>query len=75
MTIHSTLYSCDICGQPYQGLGTGGVTTWSWAGVTETMDLCPDCVATVRARLLELRGENACPSPGPAAGATELQWI
>lgn len=27
--IHSTLYSCDICGQPYQGTGTGGVTTWS----------------------------------------------
>jgi hypothetical protein len=48
MTVHSTLYSCDICGQPYQGSGTGGVTTWSWAGIALTMDLCPACVARVR---------------------------
>lgn len=67
MTIHSTLYSCDICGQPYQGQGTGGVTTWSWAGMTETMDLCPECVAKVRAKIRELK-ENTSPSPGPEKG-------
>ena len=53
--IHSTLYSCDICGQPYQGTGTGGVTTWSWAGMVETMDLCPACVARVREAIREIK--------------------
>lgn len=55
MTIHSTLYSCDICGQPYQGSGTGGVTTWSWAGMVETMDLCPECVSRVRDVIREMK--------------------
>lgn len=55
MTLHSTLYSCDICGQAYQGNGTGGVTTWSWAGMVETMDLCPACVGRVREAILDLR--------------------
>lgn len=55
MTIHSTLFSCDICGQPYQGSGTGGVTTWSWAGMHETLDLCPACVARVRDAIQEVK--------------------
>lgn len=67
MTIHSTLYSCDICGLPYQGNGTGGVTTWSWAGVIETMDLCPECVAKVRQRIRDMKAKDQ--SPGKAAGA------
>lgn len=65
--IHSTLYSCDICGQPYQGQGTGGATTWSWAGMVETMDLCPACVGRVREAIRELK-QNMSPSPGQAAG-------
>lgn len=67
MTIHSTLYSCDICGQPYQATGTGGVTTWRWAGVTEIMDLCPECVANVRAKIRDMQ-EHTSPSPGQDAG-------
>jgi len=63
--IHSTLYSCDICGAAYQGTGTGGVTTWSWAGVTEIMDLCPECVARVRESIRELRDKTKSDAAAP----------
>ena len=63
--IHSTLYSCDICGATYQSVGTGGVTTWSWAGVMETMDLCPGCVATVRESIRELREKKQTEAAAP----------
>lgn len=65
--IHSTLYSCDICHQPYNSTGTGGVTTWSWAGVgaDHPLDLCPECLGKVRGAIQELQDEHLkMPKPG-----------
>ena len=59
--IHSTLYTCDICGGCYSsehgGTGTGGICAWSWAGVAESLDLCPECLGRVRAGLNDLKSK------------------
>lgn len=70
--IHSTLYSCDICGQAYQGQSTGGVTIWSWAGIMRARDLCPECVTRVNATIDGLAaGQQPLTESTSAATATQ----
>ena len=59
MTALSTLYRCDLCGTSYQGSSTGGVCVWSWAGMHQSIDLCPECVARVQASIDELKTKPA----------------
>lgn len=56
---HDTLYTCDICTEPYNSRGTGGVSLWSWSGVLQTCDLCPRCLAVVREQIQNMADAHA----------------
>ena len=56
---HDTLYTCDICTEPYNSRGTVGVSIWSWSGVHQSYDLCPRCLAAVREKIQAMADEHA----------------